>query len=153
MRPASRGRSWGFLCPVHTPDGSPCGLLNHLTATCIVTGNFDGAGNSTRADDLLRVLGRALFELGMRPTSSGIPPPAPPSHMAVILDGCIIGHMRAEDVAGAVAELRRLKVTQASGVCGHALILLFWGHAYSSGGCGGHHCPSPESCARESDCQ
>ena len=26
--------SWGFLCPVHTPDGSPCGLLNHFTATC-----------------------------------------------------------------------------------------------------------------------
>ena len=24
--------SWGFLCPVHTPDGSPCGLLNHLFA-------------------------------------------------------------------------------------------------------------------------
>ena len=24
--------SWGFFCPVHTPDGSPCGLLNHLTA-------------------------------------------------------------------------------------------------------------------------
>eukprot|EP01041_Mallomonas_annulata_P009281 gene9281-19260_t len=22
--------SWGFMCPVHTPDGSPCGLLNHL---------------------------------------------------------------------------------------------------------------------------
>lgn len=22
--------SWGFLCPVHTPDGSPCGLLNHM---------------------------------------------------------------------------------------------------------------------------
>jgi DNA-directed RNA polymerase I subunit RPA2 len=28
--------SWGFLCPVHTPDGSPCGLLNHLTRDCIV---------------------------------------------------------------------------------------------------------------------
>ena len=28
----------GFLCPVHTPDGSPCGLLNHLSRTCrIVT--------------------------------------------------------------------------------------------------------------------
>lgn len=26
--------SWGFLCPVHTPDGSPCGLLNHFTAAC-----------------------------------------------------------------------------------------------------------------------
>ena len=27
--------SWGFLCPVHTPDGSPCGLLNHLSAECV----------------------------------------------------------------------------------------------------------------------
>nr|AOE43171.1 RNA polymerase I second largest subunit [Rostrostelium ellipticum] len=29
--------SFGFLCPVHTPDGAPCGLLNHLSANCIVT--------------------------------------------------------------------------------------------------------------------
>lgn len=28
--------AWGFLCPVHTPDGAPCGLLNHLSATCHV---------------------------------------------------------------------------------------------------------------------
>ena len=28
--------SWGFLCPVHTPDGAPCGLLNHLSGTCKV---------------------------------------------------------------------------------------------------------------------
>ena len=26
--------SWGFLCPVHTPDGTPCGLLNHLAHHC-----------------------------------------------------------------------------------------------------------------------
>lgn len=29
--------AWGFICPVHTPDGAPCGLLNHLTMNCIVT--------------------------------------------------------------------------------------------------------------------
>nr|ALK02048.1 RNA polymerase I second largest subunit [Starmerella magnoliae] len=28
--------SWGFMCPVHTPDGSPCGLLNHLAHKCRV---------------------------------------------------------------------------------------------------------------------
>ena len=28
--------SWGFLCPVHTPDGSLCGLLNHLAFLCEV---------------------------------------------------------------------------------------------------------------------
>ncbi len=31
--------SWGFLCPVHTPDGAPCGLLNHLAAACRLTGS------------------------------------------------------------------------------------------------------------------
>lgn len=29
-----RPEAWGFICPVHTPDGAPCGLLNHLTASC-----------------------------------------------------------------------------------------------------------------------
>jgi len=34
--------SWGFLCPVHTPDGSPCGLLNHLSHKCkILTRDLD----------------------------------------------------------------------------------------------------------------
>ena len=28
--------SYGYLCPVHTPDGAPCGLLNHLGYTCSV---------------------------------------------------------------------------------------------------------------------
>jgi DNA-directed RNA polymerase I subunit RPA2 len=37
--------SWGFLCPVHTPDGSPCGLLNHLSHTCeIVVKKIDVSG-------------------------------------------------------------------------------------------------------------
>ncbi|KAJ9103615.1 hypothetical protein QFC20_004771 [Naganishia adeliensis] len=36
--------SWGFLCPVHTPDGSPCGLLNHLSHSCqIVTDTLDAS--------------------------------------------------------------------------------------------------------------
>ena len=25
--------SWGFICPVNTPDGPPCGLMNHLAHT------------------------------------------------------------------------------------------------------------------------
>ena len=34
--------SWGFMCPVHTPDGSPCGLLNHLAHQCkIATHGID----------------------------------------------------------------------------------------------------------------
>lgn len=26
--------NWGFICPVHTPDGGPCGLLNHIAMMC-----------------------------------------------------------------------------------------------------------------------
>ncbi|KAI8938970.1 DNA-directed RNA polymerase I subunit RPA2 [Plenodomus lindquistii] len=34
--------SWGFMCPVHTPDGSPCGLLNHFAHKCkLATENVD----------------------------------------------------------------------------------------------------------------
>lgn len=34
--------SWGFLCPVHTPDGGPCGLLNHFSHSCkLITENLD----------------------------------------------------------------------------------------------------------------
>ncbi|KAK2198336.1 bifunctional RNA polymerase [Babesia duncani] len=29
------GETWGFLCPVHTPDGAPCGLLLHLTQQAV----------------------------------------------------------------------------------------------------------------------
>ena len=27
--------AWGFICPVNTPDGPPCGLMNHLAHTGI----------------------------------------------------------------------------------------------------------------------
>jgi DNA-directed RNA polymerase I subunit RPA2 len=37
--------SWGFLCPVHTPDGSPCGLLNHLAHKCKVATESVDASN------------------------------------------------------------------------------------------------------------
>ncbi|TBU15422.1 subunit beta of DNA-directed RNA polymerase [Hamiltosporidium tvaerminnensis] len=29
-----KAESWGFMCPVHTPDGSPCGLIMHLCMEC-----------------------------------------------------------------------------------------------------------------------
>merc|ERR1712185_763549 len=51
--------SWGFMCPVHTPDGSPCGLLNHLAAPCRPqTHPFSTDG-----------LADVLVELGMVPTA------------------------------------------------------------------------------------
>lgn len=47
----------GFLCPVHTPDGAPCGLLNHLTATCEVAVN----SMSIAVNNLVQVLSDWTF--------------------------------------------------------------------------------------------
>mmetsp|Transcript_27888 Transcript_27888/g.68041 ORF Transcript_27888/g.68041 Transcript_27888/m.68041 type:complete len:749 (-) Transcript_27888:3189-5435(-) len=30
-------QSWGFLCPVHTPDGALCGILNHTASSVLVS--------------------------------------------------------------------------------------------------------------------
>ena len=30
-------QSWGFLCPVHTPDGALCGILNHLSSSVVIS--------------------------------------------------------------------------------------------------------------------
>lgn len=49
--------AWGFICPVHTPDGSPCGLLNHLTMDCVIT----DVANETKVNNIPLL----LDELGM----------------------------------------------------------------------------------------
>lgn len=41
--------AWGFICPVHTPDGSPCGLLNHLSAFCSVVTEPQDSSNVPNA--------------------------------------------------------------------------------------------------------
>lgn len=69
--------SWGFLCPVHTPDGSPCGLLNHLSHECRIT--------TDHAD--VSMLPALLAQLGLQEFSSSSIDDSVP----VQLDGRIIG--------------------------------------------------------------
>lgn len=69
--------SWGFLCPVHTPDGSPCGLLNHLAHKCeITTHDLD-----------VSAIPRLLAQLGVSDDSSA----SVEDRVVVQLDGRILG--------------------------------------------------------------
>ncbi|KAF7727777.1 DNA-directed RNA polymerase I subunit rpa2 [Apophysomyces ossiformis] len=71
--------AWGFLCPVHTPDGSPCGLLNHLAHKCkIVNEPLD----VSKVPSLLASLGVS------QPVLHSI---NRPGDVAVLLDGRIVG--------------------------------------------------------------
>ncbi|KAJ2548989.1 hypothetical protein EV175_004616 [Coemansia sp. RSA 1933] len=91
--------AWGFLCPVHTPDGSPCGLLNHLAHKCLLT---------TVVEDSADVE-RALVRLGVQP---GLPTPAlrDARLLTVQLDGRIVGYCSYAVASRAAETLRMLKL-------------------------------------------
>ncbi|XP_077342246.1 DNA-directed RNA polymerase I subunit RPA2 [Lithobates pipiens] len=93
--------SWGFLCPVHTPDGEPCGLMNHMTVTCeIVT--------QTSINAHVQVL---LCTLGVTPVD-GIPGRSLADCYQVMLDGAMVGWIDKDLAPNLVSALRTFKVTQ-----------------------------------------
>uniref|UniRef100_A0A2C9JZV8 DNA-directed RNA polymerase subunit beta n=1 Tax=Biomphalaria glabrata TaxID=6526 RepID=A0A2C9JZV8_BIOGL len=91
--------AWGFLCPVHTPDGSPCGLLNHMTATCKVV-------NIEVVCEKFQLI---LTELGMSPIASPNPWPVSDCY-TVLLDGKIVGYINAWNAETFASSLRVLKI-------------------------------------------
>ncbi|GAV81142.1 RNA_pol_Rpb2_6 domain-containing protein/RNA_pol_Rpb2_7 domain-containing protein/RNA_pol_Rpb2_2 domain-containing protein/RNA_pol_Rpb2_1 domain-containing protein/RNA_pol_Rpb2_3 domain-containing protein/RNA_pol_Rpa2_4 domain-containing protein [Cephalotus follicularis] len=106
--------SWGFLCPVHTPDGEPCGLLNHMTCTCRVASYYDSQGNMR---DFLKVrtsILDVLIGVGMTSSLPKLILAGPPVVLPVLLDGRVVGVIPTSEVEKVVAYLRRLKVSTAS---------------------------------------
>eukprot|EP00058_Branchiostoma_floridae_P014006 XP_002599494.1 hypothetical protein BRAFLDRAFT_223894 [Branchiostoma floridae] len=93
--------AWGFLCPVHTPDGAPCGLLNHMTASC----------EAVTLQPTTVHIPKLLCSLGMAPLDS--PAPAPPVDCyTVLLDGRVVGRVAANMAPDMARKLRMLKVTR-----------------------------------------
>ncbi|GAB7360957.1 hypothetical protein MBLNU230_g0940t1 [Neophaeotheca triangularis] len=88
--------SWGFLCPVHTPDGSPCGLLNHLAHKCkIDTEGFDTSH-----------LPQLIAQLGLASSSAA----TLADSVVVQLDGRILGFCSPKQAKVIADTLRYWKV-------------------------------------------
>ncbi|CAL9133487.1 unnamed protein product [Musa textilis] len=107
--------SWGFLCPVNTPDGEPCGLLNHMTCACRVASFYDSEG---RVKDFLKIrmsILSVLVGIGMTPLLPKLERAGPPEVLHVLLDGCVVGSISSVKIEEAVAHVRSLKL---SGICG-----------------------------------
>ncbi|KAL5732556.1 hypothetical protein ACOSQ2_032248 [Xanthoceras sorbifolium] len=106
--------SWGFLCPVHTPDGEPCGLLNHMTSNCRVTSFYDSQGKIRDFSKIRMSILSVLIGVGMMPSLPKLVKSGPPAILSVLLDGRVVGAIPSSEVEKAVAHLRRLKVSAAS---------------------------------------
>ncbi|XP_062205028.1 DNA-directed RNA polymerase I subunit 2 [Phragmites australis] len=108
--------SWGFLCPVHTPDGEPCGLLNHMTSTCRISSFYNSEGVVKNFEGIKKSLSAELVRVGMNPVSPKIERTGPPEVLHVHLDGCIVGTVAAAKIEEAVNYLRTLKLLAHSGI-------------------------------------
>jgi DNA-directed RNA polymerase I subunit RPA2 len=100
---------WGFLCPVHTPDGGPCGLLSHLALKCKVLADaaVSGSKDSTLDD--------VLISLGVSPvcthSESGVGGSSSVHlHLPVCVDGRVAGRLPARQMKTLAARLRRMKI-------------------------------------------
>lgn len=103
--------SWGFLCPVHTPDGEPCGLLNHMSSSCRITSYYDKKGN---VRDFLKTrmsILSVLVGVGMTPSLPKLVQAGPPKVLSVLLDGRVVGSIPSDLVEKAVTHMRRLKLS------------------------------------------
>lgn len=94
--------SWGFLCPVHTPDGSPCGLLNHLAHKCKI---------STKNTDVSRIP-QVVAQLGV----TSAPAAAIDDSIVVQLDGRILGFCSPKQAKTIHDSLRYWKVEGGHGI-------------------------------------
>ena len=135
--------SWGFLCPVHTPDGSPCGLLSHLTRACRLIPGTEDAG---ALPALLVSLGMVDVHAGSAPSASAealtqsssasasdsssttatarkagaaSSPSGGGDYLPALLNGCIIGVVAASEAPRLVRAVRELKVRRQEGVPQH----------------------------------
>lgn len=99
--------SWGFVCPVHTPDGAPCGLLNHITLSCLPLPNEEI--NMQMEATKLRQL---LCMLGMNPVSSDFGLVHPYNYIPVVLDGKLVGSIDPVMSSNFVKSLRFIKIQQ-----------------------------------------
>ena len=99
--------SWGFMCPVHTPDGSPCGLLNHISLACIPL--------PTEEIDMkqhIQTFKRLLTQMGMNPVGSDLSLINPVNYLPVLLDGQLLGYINPTLAPQLVRSLRGIKMME-----------------------------------------
>ncbi|XP_074659731.1 DNA-directed RNA polymerase I subunit RPA2-like [Tubulanus polymorphus] len=92
--------AWGFMCPVHTPDGTPCGLLNHMSANCQVENKEQPSAH----------LPHLLCSLGVLPIDSQTNVSYKQCY-PVMLNGKMVGWLSSDIAQRTADQLRTMKVT------------------------------------------
>jgi len=122
--------TWGFLCPVHTPDGTPCGLLNHLAARC------EAVTSPTPIEDVTQGVRDTLRECA---GVIGVDDPKermvvdPREYLWITLDGRPVGRVAVSSCRSVIARLRDAKLRAKTKVPQHVEIVCIthvWDHLF-----------------------
>ena len=102
---------WGFLCPVHTPDGGPCGLLSHMALKAVALAYPAQGTKKEKVQDLDDL----LFSLGVAPVGAGGRSgdgyaTSTYLHLPVLIDGRNVGGASPALCQRIAVHLRKLKV-------------------------------------------
>eukprot|EP00434_Breviolum_minutum_P010491 symbB.v1.2.009255.t1/scaffold562.1/size187303/3 len=120
--------TWGFLCPVHTPDGSPCGLLNHLAHSCKPVVHPVEEGSNEAVLEVLKGIGAQRWTGGVQP------PDTRSKHAWVMLDGRPVAFLERTRLHFAAQHLRALKLAKEQGIEDNLEIVLItrsWGKLFT----------------------
>lgn len=103
---------WGFLCPVHTPDGGPCGLLSHMALKCQCM-----AYPAPLEGGTLKDLNELLVSWGVSPTGTGGERGdgcgiSSFTNLPVLVDGRVVGGAPVKILKSIASQLRALKVQE-----------------------------------------
>ncbi|EUD67193.1 DNA-directed RNA polymerase I subunit RPA2 [Plasmodium inui San Antonio 1] len=99
------GESWGFICPVHTPDGTPCGLLNHLSQFSYV---HNSASNESHKLNIKLYLKKIGVNVNLDDTS-GIPTIYDDQTIPIVVDSVPITYISEQDFNRVVYKLKYAK--------------------------------------------
>lgn len=94
-----RPETWGFLCPTHTPDGGPCGLLVHMSSMCRVVTELV----------FTHPIEKMILSMGVIAYHDTLAQPQSFYHL-VYLDGKVIGWVSDNGVQELVDSLRHCKI-------------------------------------------
>jgi len=100
--------SWGFICPVHTPDGAPCGLLNHITSLATVSQKLEARFES---------IADFCFARGAQPppAMTGNAELIPAKSVPILMDGRVLGYVLSS-MALKLSELLRIEKVKDGGI-------------------------------------
>ncbi|AFZ81233.1 DNA-directed RNA polymerase subunit beta, putative [Theileria equi strain WA] len=117
------GETWGFICPVHTPDGAPCGLLLHISQYAVLVTDPKCDDSISRVKQCLKHLGYCVDLCGNTLITNYFTSKDEKHYIPILVDGIPICTIPSSDSMNVYNQLRQAKLNGNFGMKQHYEII------------------------------